>query len=127
MSAVDAKLTETARPASAPGAASAKFPALESERYWTVPEYAFVLGKTVRWVEDHCVRYGDIYSSLVGRERRFSPKDRAKNAALFEVHPELLDDEPETPAPTGFQIPTDPAELSKLLADVRRVQVPQHA
>jgi len=94
--------------------------AIEAERYWTTGQYALALGKSARWVEDQCVRYDParLFFARVGRDIRFSPEDRARNRALFAEGP--FDDEPQAPA-SGFQIPNDPAELARLLADVRRV------
>lgn len=94
---------------------------IEAERYWSVAEYARVLGKSGRWVRDHCnARYRDLAHSRVGDEIKFSAADRAENARRMAVRPP----EPQTvpdEQPGTLSLPTDPKALARLLDDVRRV------
>lgn len=120
MSALDAQL-ETSRAPAAPDSAVAD--AIEAEVYLTLKEYALVLHVTERWLEDHCgPRYDDVAHSRVGRHLRFSPEDRAENRRRFAVWPAAPD---ASEAPSGISaLPTDPVELAKVLANVRRVMAP---
>jgi len=93
---------------------------IEAERYLTLEEYALVLDVTPRWLENHCgSRFDDVAYSRVGRNLKFSPEDRAENKRRFAVRPrEPTDSEPHRDT---APLPTDPADLAKVLANVRRV------
>lgn len=93
---------------------------IEAERYWSVTEYALALGKTGRWVRDHCnARYRDLAYSRVGDEIRFSAADRAENTRRMAVRPPEPQAGPEEPG--TIRIPTDPKALGRLLENVRRI------
>jgi hypothetical protein len=94
-----------------------------AEVFLTLEEYAAVLQVTPRWLEDHCgPRYDDVVYSRVGRHLRFSPEDRAENKRRFAVWAHESD-APQPDAGTA-PLPTDPVELAKLLANLRRVTAP---
>lgn len=50
----------------------------DDERWWTAAELSAVIGKTERWITDQCESEDSTFPHhRVGRDLRFSPRDRA--------------------------------------------------